>query len=523
MHKIKPSSAPERLEEIPSSTPGGFRPPQVLLVTSLSFLLVIVIYVWFISFGLWKSWPNPGYSYYYDQLATAFRHGQLALRIKPAPALLALANPYDSSARTGFKYPLDVSLYHGKYYLYFGPAPALVLALIKPLVPGPIGDQYLVFAFVCGIAIVQSLLIVELWKRFFREIPAWVIALCILFSSLAVPLTRLLTQGRVYEAAIAGGQFFFLAGFYCVLTSLDKGSISSGRLLLGGLLWAFAVGSRLTEALPIGFMVLMAAILVFAAYRRSGQVFRKIYLLASLGLPLALGAVILGWYNWARFHSVLETGWSYQLNEGNLQYYRASLFSPRYILPNAFNYLFMPPDLLAGFPFLKPAFGDGASIFSFIALPKVYYTEVLTGIFFSVPFILFAGILAFAFLPRNKDRLAQTHQGQDLDHFRWTITALFGSFLLGFMLIVSYYYVGIRFAADFLPALTLLSIVGFWQGYRFLLHKPRVGRSLYIAAGIGLMAASVVSSNLLVLSERMPKFQMYNPALWHQFIGLLAR
>ncbi len=523
MDKVKRGSDLERRIEGPASTAGVFGSRRVVLVASMSVLVVVVVYGWFASFGSWTNWPNLGYAPYYDQLATAFRHGQLALRMKPAPALLALANPYDASARAGFRYPLDVSLYHGKYYLYFGPAPALLIVLIKPAIPGPIGDQYLVFAFVCGIAIIQSLLIVEIRQRFHTEIPIWLMALCILFSGLSVPLTRLATQGRVYEAAITGGQSFFLAGYYCILTSLDKGSISSGRLLVGGLSWTFAVGSRLTQAVPVGFMVLMVGIFVFAADRQAVPVFRKALSLAALGLPLVLGAIILGWYNWARFHSVLETGWSYQLNEGNLQYYRAVLFSPRYILPNAFNYLLMPPGTLGASAFIKPALPTGASIFSFIALPKVYYTEPLTGIFFCAPFMLFAALAVSAILPRNKKVVSQAYQGRDLYAFRWMITSLAGSFLLGFLLIVSYYYVGVRFVADFMPALTVLGTIGFWEGYRFLLHKPSMSRRLYLAAGLALMAVSVVISNLLVFSDRMVKFQMYNPDLWRQLAGLFAR
>ncbi len=523
MDNVNPGSGLEPPIDTAASTAGVFRWPLVALVTTLSVLVVVVVYVWFVSFGTWTKWPNLGYASYYDQLAMAFGHGQLALRIKPAPALLALANPYDASARAGFRYPLDISLYQGKYYLYFGPAPALLLALIKPLVPAPIGDQYLVFAFVCGIAIFQSLLIAEIWRRFYAEIPAWLVALCILFSGLSVPLTRLVTQGRVYEAAITGGQFFFLAGYYCILTALDKGSISSGRLLMGGLAWAFAVASRLTQAVPVGFMVLMVVVFVVAADRQSVPIFRRIYPLAALGLPLALGTIILGWYNWARFHSVFETGWSYQLNEGNLQFYRAVLFSPRYILPNLFNYLLMPPGILGTFSFIKPALPTGASIFSFIPLPKVYFTEPLTGLFFGAPFILFAPVAVFAALPRNRKAISQTYQGKDLYAFRWLITSLAGCFLLGFILIVSYYYVAVRFVADFMPALTLLSIIGFWQGYRLLLRRPPVSRKLYLAGGLGLMAASAVISSLLVFSDRMVKFQMYNPDLWRQLAGLFAR
>ncbi len=233
---------------------------------SLSILLVLIAYVWLISCGSWIQWPTTTTDY--AQLASAFRHGTLSLETKPSPALLALHDPYDPGERHSLKYPLDFSLYNGKYYLYFGPAPALFLLLIRLLGFDSIGDQYLAFAFVSGILVFQSLLIIKIWKRFFKNIPAWIIPLCILFCGLIAPIPWILTFARVYEAASTGGQFFFLAGFYFLVTALDRESISVGRFLVSGILWALAIGSRLTLILPIGFLVFM---LVFWTFRICSQ------------------------------------------------------------------------------------------------------------------------------------------------------------------------------------------------------------------------------------------------------------
>jgi hypothetical protein len=70
--------------------------PKVYIFHSLTILLgllVIIIYIWLMSAGLWTTWPST--TNYYDQLATAFQHGHPALEIEPDPALLALSNPYD--------------------------------------------------------------------------------------------------------------------------------------------------------------------------------------------------------------------------------------------------------------------------------------------------------------------------------------------------------------------------------------------------------------------------------------------
>lgn len=50
---------------------------------------------------------------YYDLLADAFVHGQLHLRIKPAPELLALSDPYDPE--TNWRYRLHDALLYQKW------------------------------------------------------------------------------------------------------------------------------------------------------------------------------------------------------------------------------------------------------------------------------------------------------------------------------------------------------------------------------------------------------------------------
>jgi len=498
------------------------RSRQVLLLASASILFLIATYSWFISFGLMTRWPPPQSYYVYDQLANAFRQGQLSLEKKPSAALLALPDPYDPAARAGILIQKDYSLYHGKYYLYFGPAPALLLIIVKLFVVGQISDQYLVFAFVCGIGIVQSLIVINVWKRFFHTLPVWIIPLSILFSGLVTPLTGILTQARVYEAASTSGQFFFLTGLYFVITSIEKESISAGRLFIGGLSWALALGSRLTLALPIGFVTIMVGLVALTTYRRTKLLSKTLFSFVSLALPLGVGLIALGLYNWARFHSVFETGFSYQLAGPNLQKYKEVLFSPLYILPNLYDYFVMLPKITKIFPFLISIQANGASLFSFITLPDIYTAPPLTGMLFSVPFILLAGILVPPVLRPKKELKDEISREDDAYWFRWTVISLFGSFLFGFIPIVSFFWVALHYFLDFSPALVLLSVIGFWQGYVSLPNGP-LSRKLYTLAGIGLMIISVVASNLVVFSARAAEFQRFNPILWHHLINLFSR
>jgi len=483
---------------------------QVVLFASLSILVVIVTYVWFISFGTWTNWRTA--TTFYDQLATSFEAGQLSLKTTPSPALMALHNPYDPNERKGLKwgdYPGDVSLYRGKYYLYFGPAPALILLAVKPWITGAIGDQYETFIFVVGILILQSLLVIRFWNRFFSEAPPWIISLCILFVGLASPFTWILSQASIYITASAGGQFFFLAGLYLVFIALDRDSISEAWLFAAGVSFAFAIGSRLTQILPISFVVLMVASFTLWKYRQAKLFSKALYATASLGLPLVLGLGILGWYNWARFDSLFETGLYYQLAGPFIQKYYQFIFSIRYFLPNLYDYLVMQPKGIASFPYLKPIQGQGTVKFSFIDVPQIHNKGNVTGLFFTTPFILFAGIPIISMFLRKKSETTPDSSSHTTFIYKWTSTSLFGSFLLGFASLLAYYWVQISFLADCISPLLLLSVLGFWQGYQALNSKP-TSRRIYLFIGISLIVVSIVISSLLACYVNAYEFRTFD-------------
>jgi hypothetical protein len=477
-------------------------------------ILIITIYVWFISFGSWTTWPTL--TNYYDQLASAFDHGGLSLELKPDAVLLALANPYDPAARTGLSFPNDASLYKGKYYLYFGPVPALFLALVKSFGIGEMGDQYLVFAFISGILMLQTLLIAKIWRRFFQEVPVWVVAISIFFSCLITPFASMLTKARVYETAIASGQFFFLLGLYFIIIALDKEYLSKKYLWVGGISLSLAIGSRLTQILPIGFLLTMTAFWIVRTYFQPKLRSKAIFPLISLGFPLILGLTILAWYNWARFGSIFETGLSYQLAWTDPQKNYKEFFSLPYFFQNLYNYLFIPPKLRSVFPFIITVYGKIHPLLSSLSLPDIYYSEKITGLLYSVPFTLYALTPVVCLFHKSKQSPQNSTQDQHSYFFNWLVISLLGCFLFGFASFLAFFWAAIRYFGDFLPSLVILSIIGFWQGYRYYAAHP-TSRMVYLAVGIGFMTVSIVASILLAISFSLPRFEEFNPHLWKLF------
>lgn len=461
-------------------------------------LIVLFFYFWLTSSERWNNWASP--TYYYANLTEGFVRGELHLPIDPDPRLLALDNPYDPLARAGIETPVDLSLYEGKFYMYWGPVPALLLTALHPFFHGPIGDLFLTFAFVCGIFLVQSFLLMTLWDQYFRSLPQWTLYMSIVLGGLTGPITLLrhnYDPPRIYEASIAGGQFFLISGLLMALSALFRPSNSNWRLGLAGILWALAIGTRQVLAAPIGFMVIMLA---FRLAKANKGWFKRTVKLIHLGLPLALGITGLGWYNWARFGLITETGLHYQLAGPDLQAHYTELFSLSYVIQNIYNYIFNPLDILPGFPFVFMLKGSKEAVLPSYAVPEFYNAQPITGLLYIFPFAVFALvplITIFSHLFTNKSADSLTRQDQTLPV--WLLLTLTGCFSIAFCLLSSYFWVGMRFLGDFMPSLTVLSVLGFWMGYQFLVHKP-LPKLLYAIFGFVVTLTSILLSTLLAVS-----------------------
>jgi hypothetical protein len=493
-------------DKMPVSQVSFNKDKQVNMLASASMLLTLVFYAWLASFGLFNHLPTI--TAYYDKLATAFTHGSLALEEQPDPALLSLSNPFDRSQWRRIDVPTDYSLYEGKYYLYFGPVPAVMLTIGKFLGFGTKGDQYPAFLFICGIFVVQALLLLWVWKRYFANLAVWLVPLGIFFVGSIAPFPWILTRARFFEAANTGGQFFFLLGLYLLLIAQTRDNLTKWKLLAAGTSWALAMGSRPTQVFPMGITVLMFAVLEYGNYLRHKQILKSLYPFMQALIPFVIGLSILGWYNWARFDSPFEFGFSYQLAGPDIQRYSKQLFSHVYVLPNFYNYVLNQPTLIERFPLINSVEGVGQSLFPSIALPPIYYTGNITGILYSTPFVLFAAVLLF---PRKK----QTSDSilNNMDSFCWVVLLFTGIFLAEFIPFVSYFWVETRFFADFTPPLAILGMIGFWRGFELLRDRP-VWRSGYTVLGVVLIVFSILMGIALGLSAHWEAFKEFNPVLW---------
>ncbi len=214
-----------------------------------------------------------------------------------------------------------------------------------------------------------------------------------------------------------------------------------------------------------------------------------------------LTLLALGWYNWARFGSVLETGLRYILNFRDLNRSIAEAFSIYHFLPSLWMFLFQPFQTLSSFPFIAATYGTSPS-FLYLGPVNLYHAEAITGLLFSVPFGLFSAVAAANTLRAlfGRRRLPGIYADDANRRLLWLSLGLAGAAVLPFLVVLFYYTVAIRFIAEFLPSLMLLAVLGLWQGY-VLLEGKSARRLVYTSSAIVLGALTVAISLLLTIAE----------------------
>jgi hypothetical protein len=291
-------------------------PMEVGLVIIPSVILVISIYFW----TAWSNGANPVSisNSYYPLLARGLVNHHLYLDIEPRRELLELANPYDPVLNESYRLH-DASLYHGKYYLYFGPTPAICLFVPYFLLTGHDFPQKIAVPLFCSAGFLFSVLLFLLvLSNTFRETSLWLKYGCLLSLGLANICPFLIRRPDVYEVAIACAFTFLQLGFLLFYLAMRNAERSLLWLVLASSSLGASVGARPNCVLAGGVFCALAIVLAGKRplvdrgwpVRPPGK--SKWAVVCSIG-PMVLTGLLVAWYNAARFGNPLEFGQRYQL------------------------------------------------------------------------------------------------------------------------------------------------------------------------------------------------------------------
>ena len=477
--------------------------------------LVIFVSWWYITSGTITFWTP--YSHYFDMQADAFLSGQLSLLETPPQDLLDMPNPYDWEKRELIGgYIWDTSLYNGKYYLYWGPVPALLAAAVKLSGPRVVDDQYLLMFFVLGLAISLAALLFRLRQALFPRVPAWTLLILTLLGGLNLPLLWLVNRPNVYETAIAGGQLFLILGLFgavCAMTTQESG----GWLALSGVAWGAAIGCRANTGLAVGWMVVVVCL--FMIKRAKGRL-DWIRPTITLLIPLALWGAGLAWYNAARFDSILETGHRFQLTGPALPADYGQVASLGYIPPNLYNLLARPFEVVwNSFPFVFTPYIKVNAWPNFIRITGAYYfSEPISGILLAIPAfwislfpILRLFRVAWDWLKEKPGTVPQPQKDQHT--FRWVWAMVGGATFCSLTALMVFIMTTMRYEADLTPLMTVFTALGLWWAMGALRSHPGAGRLLLLLASV-LIFLSLAISLFANFQNTEKRFPTNNPELY---------
>jgi hypothetical protein len=474
---------------------------------------LIWLYVWIITIGTIDIWPS-GKNYYW-MLSQAFQQGQTHLLVEPNLELLNLENPYDYRQRKGLEYLWDTTLYNGKYYLYWGPVPAVLGSIVSDITSKPVTDTGLVFFFVIGIALFSLLLLRDIYRKY--KYPVWVFWGGVLAATVNIPLIWMLTRPKFYEVSISGGQFFMMAGFFAMFRAFRSCLPHKGYIALSAIAFGLAGATRI-NLLPS--VVFLAAIIFWRIYVINRKKIREsIPFFAAAFLPLALIACSLFWYNFNRFGLIFEFGHRYQLTGPSLTADYKDISSEKYIIPNLYTYVFRPPALDRNFPFVTVPWIREEMWPSIIHLPEhYYYTEPVAGILIIVPLIGLTALLLmrlFWLFINGELSLPAHKEGTGNNLFFWSGFSMLGYVVIQMFILLVFINSAMRYLLDISPVLIVLSTM-FIGCYTQSVEKNPYFIKMVPYAWILASLLTVVSGFFVGFTGDKNIFLNQNPQLYYQ-------
>ena len=324
--------------------------------------------------------------HHYEYLAEGFLHGHTYLPVEPDPRLLQLKDPYDPVANKPYRL-WDASLYHGRYYLYYGPAPAITLMLPWRVLTGHALPQRLAVGAFAAIGLAGlALLLWEVRNLHFPGLSPAALGAIVIVAFHASWLPVALRRPAFWEMPIVSAVAFLWWSVYFLWKFHDSGGRARWALA-GGATLALLMGCRVTFVFSAGAIALL--FLVPAAGPGAARKWGAGGLAGALAFAGGVGLLL---YNHARFGSWLEFGQSYQL--WGAEYRGLHFFRLGNILFNARTYLFSLPQTGPYFPFLHPFWTDDQ--------PEGYMGfEEIYGVVFMMPVHL-AGLAACGWAWRNR-------------------------------------------------------------------------------------------------------------------------
>lgn len=418
----------------------------------------------------------------YIQQFDAFQKGQLHLDVQVDPVLAALQNPYDTSLRdgAGAKYLWDRAFYDGKYYSYFGVAPVILVYYPYYYITGKLpGDVFVCCVFALCAILFLVLLILTLVRLFCKKANFLLLLLGILTAVITCGIFIAQSCSDFYYIAVLSSvcfSFMFLFfSFYAYGQTQGKKRLLC--LAAAGTAYVLIVASR-PSSLLLGLVLVPPFLHILI--QKNLALKAKISCALSFLMPVFVGGAAVMLYNALRFDSSFQFGAVYQLTVNDISQNTLRL---RDFVPAMLHYFFQPLYVTSEFPFLYPAY------WNFETYGRYVYVTSSAGAFV-YPYVL-SVFMQPALFCRSKDPVKNyTLAGMLLT----AVLSAFVSFCVGG--------VNIRYTADIMPILSVLSVILILEYYNRLSRSQRLRGLGFICSAVLFVCSTVVGAALIFSNER---------------------
>lgn len=295
-------------------------------------------------------WPHHKQ---YQELAEAICQGHFYLDTEPSDGLLNSANPYDTIylQANGIEYLMDYAYYNGKYYVYFGIVPELLLYLPCYLITGNHMPNYLsVFIFYCGFILAVFALYKEACRRWFPHTPFILYLIAGILTVCSGNYLFIISRPDLYDIPIIAATMFTAAGLWLWIKGKYAESAKMKRInfFCGSLCMALVAGCRPQMLL----FSILAIPLFWNEVIKKRDLFSKksLWDTVCICLPYILSAVGVMYYNGIRFSSPFDFGATYSLTSNDMT---KRGFNLHHTMLGLWHYFARPPVVESDFPFLQ--------------------------------------------------------------------------------------------------------------------------------------------------------------------------
>lgn len=301
-------------------------------------------------------WPHHRQ---YQELAEVIPQGHFYLDTEPSEGLLNSDNPYDTIylQANDIDYLADYAYYDGKYYVYFGIIPELLLYLPCYLITGHHMPNYMaVFLFYCGFILAVFALYREICRRWFPHTPFILYIIAGILTVCSGNYLFIIARPDLYDVPIIAANMFTVAGLWLWIKGkyAESAKIRNISYFCGSTCMALVAGCR-PQMLLFSFLAIP---LFWDEVFKKRELFSKknLWYTICICLPYLLTAAGIMYYNGIRFSSPFDFGATYSLTSNDMT---KREFNLPHTLLGLWHYFVKPPVVESDFPFLQ-----GIQIFS---------------------------------------------------------------------------------------------------------------------------------------------------------------